>query len=398
MIGLELLTLTTCGLVALGGLEVALHRRHLKAIPVRIHVNGTRGKSSVTRLIAAGLREHGTVTVAKTTGTLPRVILPDGHEVPVFRPGRANVVEQKQVVALAPSLGAQVLVVECMAVQPTLQWLSEAKLVRATHGVITNCRPDHLDVMGPTDADVARALCGMVPPGGKLFTAELQHLPILEAACQDRKATLHATDASAVAQVSDAELQAFSYTEHRENVALALQVCAELGVPRATALQGMGKASADAGALTEYDVDFFGRRLVFINGFAANDPVSTASIWATMVHKHQACAKRIAVFNCRDDRPDRSVQLAESYGQWPAADRVVVMGNGSYLFARAAARAGLNTDRLVIVEQESVEEIFETIVSLVDSSAMIMGLGNIGGQGLNLVRYFRNRSTRSRYV
>ena len=29
---------------------------------------------------------------------------------------------------------------------------------------------------------------------------------------------------------------------------------------------------------------------------------------------------------------------------------------------------------------------------------MIMGLGNIGGQGLNLVRYFRNRSSGSRYV
>jgi hypothetical protein len=37
------------------------------AIPVRIHVNGIRGKSSVTRLIAAALREAGIRTVAKTT-------------------------------------------------------------------------------------------------------------------------------------------------------------------------------------------------------------------------------------------------------------------------------------------------------------------------------------------
>ena len=72
MIGLEPLALTTCGLVGLGGLEVAPHRRHLKAIPVRIHVNGTRGKSSVTRLIAAGLRQAGMIACAKTTGTLPR--------------------------------------------------------------------------------------------------------------------------------------------------------------------------------------------------------------------------------------------------------------------------------------------------------------------------------------
>ena len=53
-----------------------------------------------------------------------------------------------------------------MALQPELQALSEFKLLRATHAVITNARPDHLDVMGPTATDVARALCGMIPPGG----------------------------------------------------------------------------------------------------------------------------------------------------------------------------------------------------------------------------------------
>ena len=40
-----------------GILEFQNHLISLNAIPLRIHVNGTRGKSSVTRLIAAGLRE-----------------------------------------------------------------------------------------------------------------------------------------------------------------------------------------------------------------------------------------------------------------------------------------------------------------------------------------------------
>ena len=47
---------TTTGLLVGGGAaELAAHRRRLKQIPVRIHVNGTRGKSSVARLIAAGV-------------------------------------------------------------------------------------------------------------------------------------------------------------------------------------------------------------------------------------------------------------------------------------------------------------------------------------------------------
>jgi len=74
-----------------GGLGEGLtHRRRLRRIPIRIHVNGTRGKSSVSRLIAAGLRAGGIRTCCKTTGTLPRMILPDGSEYPVFRPAGAT--------------------------------------------------------------------------------------------------------------------------------------------------------------------------------------------------------------------------------------------------------------------------------------------------------------------
>ena len=56
------------------------HRARLRAVPLRIHVAGTRGKSTTTRLIAAGLRAGGRRVLAKTTGSEPRLILPDGSE------------------------------------------------------------------------------------------------------------------------------------------------------------------------------------------------------------------------------------------------------------------------------------------------------------------------------
>ncbi len=77
-------------LVLVGLAETYFHQRHLAAIPIRIHVNGTRGKSSVVRLIAGGLRESGIATCAKTTGTRARMILPDASEYPIFRPGGAT--------------------------------------------------------------------------------------------------------------------------------------------------------------------------------------------------------------------------------------------------------------------------------------------------------------------
>ena len=43
-----------------------IHLRNLNSIPIRADVKGTRGKSSVTRIIACAFREHGLKTFAKT--------------------------------------------------------------------------------------------------------------------------------------------------------------------------------------------------------------------------------------------------------------------------------------------------------------------------------------------
>ena len=129
--GIARLLLVFMVLLCLGFFEAARHRRSLSSIPIRIHVNGTRGKSSVTRLIAGGLREGGVITCAKTTGTLARMILPDASEYPVFRPSGANVIEQVRILSTAASYGAQAVVIECMALQPHLQWLSESRFLKA---------------------------------------------------------------------------------------------------------------------------------------------------------------------------------------------------------------------------------------------------------------------------
>ena len=70
----------TVGLLALlilmGILEFRKHQRNLLSVPVRIHVNGTRGKSSVTRLIAAGMRAGGIRTLGPAGGYSPMTLTP----------------------------------------------------------------------------------------------------------------------------------------------------------------------------------------------------------------------------------------------------------------------------------------------------------------------------------
>jgi poly-gamma-glutamate synthase PgsB/CapB len=377
-------------ILALGLWEAHAHRRVLSTIPVRIHVNGTRGKSSVTRLLSGALREAGLITCAKTTGTLARFITPAGREYPIYRPAGANVGEQVRIVRTAAGYAPDVLVIECMALQPSYQWMSEKMFVRATHGVITNARPDHLDVMGPGPEDVSLALSGMVPRGGKLFTCEREHAAPMKQACLDRGSEFVGTTPDDVAAITEEDLAGFPYQEHAENVALVLSICADLNIDRETALRGMYTAPPDVGVLKEYQIDYFGRKLFFVNAFAANDPVSTGRIWEGAVAKRPG-VMRIALFNCRADRPDRSFGLGEACLEWSDADLYLLIGSGTHAFARAAMRNGLDSEKIHYADGKNASQIFETMLSVSGRSALIVGMGNIGGPGLELLQMVKNR-------
>ncbi len=394
MEGIALLAGATGLLASLGCLEAFWHRRHRCGIPLRIHVNGTRGKSSVTRLIAAGLRSAGLRTCAKTTGTLPRFIRPDGTEEAIERVGRTNIIEQVHIIRKAAELGAEAVVLECMALHPLLQSLCELDIVRATHGVITNARPDHLDVMGPTPADVARALAGTVPVKGLLFTAERdpRQLCILGEVARDRESQFKIVADADIDRVTAAELQGFSYIEHPDNVALSLSVCQSLGIDRKTALRGMWQAAPDPGAMSQWTVEQHSRRMTLVNAFAANDPQSTDRIWHLANSMNTEADTRIAVVNCRSDRPERSVQMAEMCARWTNLDTAFAIGTGTEVFLKRALASGFSAVRLQAAERQPAETLFNKLRDVSGRLGLIMGLGNIAGVGMELVELFRSRS------
>lgn len=439
-----------CALVAVAAIvgaaalaEAWWYRRQLEKIPYRIHVNGTRGKSSVTRLIAAGLRAGGIRTCAKTTGTLARMIFDDGRELPIFRPDRANVIEQKRIVKTAVSENAEALVIECMALQPLLQSVCELKLVRSTHGVITNARADHLDVMGPTRLDVARALSATVPVAGTLLTAEDRDdsLRVIKAACEDRGSTLRSMTAADSARVTAEELSQFSYLEHAENVALSLAVCQQLGIAREVALRGMWAAEPDPGAMRVHQQVVRGDSWHFVNAFAANDPESTTRIWDAAYDHFPGVQRRVVVMNCRVDRIDRSVTMADACVQWRKVDRFVIIGSGTDVFLRRLLKGGVNADHILCLGNAHGHEVVSTLVDsfaaerasvaqtmsapesavsvsdtspamgpLVDrpflvtdedvrtSGMLLMGVGNIAGPGMALADFFADPNSCLEYA
>jgi len=117
-------------LVLVGLREYHLHKLSLMNLPIRVHINGSRGKSSVTRLVAAGLRAGGLKTVAKTTGSAPRIIDQNGNDKIIHRLRSASIGEQVKLLRYFAQDKPDALVIECMAVQPVYQWVAEQKMVK----------------------------------------------------------------------------------------------------------------------------------------------------------------------------------------------------------------------------------------------------------------------------
>jgi poly-gamma-glutamate synthase PgsB/CapB len=239
------------------------HRRNLRAIPVRIHVAGTRGKSTTTRLIAAGLRAGGLRVVAKTTGTEPRLILPDGSEAAWPRRGPPSVREQTRFFAKAVRLRADAAVVECMAIRPEMVFASEHHLIRATTAVITNARADHLEDIGEHPDAAADAMRWAVPVNGKLFVADEAATPALRSSAHMRGTDIIVVDTAGLGALA-------------ADRALALAVCAAQGVPAAIAGEAMDNAASDPGGFFTRDLAVGGKAVRFANAFACNDVTSLA--------------------------------------------------------------------------------------------------------------------------
>lgn len=366
--------------------ERARHRRQLGQLPTRIVVNGIRGKSSVTRLIAGALRASDRRTVfAKTTGTAARLIYPNGREVPIRRGlGGVNVIEQIGVVRRAVHAGADTLVIECMAVLPELQQVNQELLIEGDVVVITNVREDHLEEMGPTLDDVARSLSRSMPERGTVITAERERLHILQEEADRRQTKLIAVDPDIV---TDAEMRRFRWITFKENVALALAVAQLCGVDRATAFKGMWQAAPDPGVLRVDACSHNGRRFAAVNLFAANDPASTLMNIRLLKERRLIGDKVAVVINCRPDRIERNGQMGSIIPEINPR-KVFLIG--------APTRSALHLipeqwrDRVVDLDGEhrTGDELRDEIVAALgagDTGTALLMIGNIHGRGEELL-------------
>jgi poly-gamma-glutamate synthase PgsB/CapB len=370
------------------------HEARIEQLPIRIHVNGIRGKSTVTRLIAGVLREGGFRTVAKTTGSAARLIHEDGNESPIQRKGAATILEQIKIIKEHVKPETEALVIECMAVNPIYQNVSQHQIVKGNITIITNVREDHQDLMGHTLPEIADSLSNTIPVNGLLITAE-DRLALREQLANNAAANGSDFLYADPAIVTDEDLKAFNYLTFKENLAIGLSIAKMLDIPHDIAMRGMHKAIPDIGAVFVQRTKMRGKEIVWAPLFAVNDRESSIISVEALRAYHKPNATRIGILNNRFDRAVRAIQFAEIAASDLKLDYYITFGAYEEQVTAHMVSLGYPRERIInlgVSKQPSLDEIIDQIAALVEGEeALLIGMVNIHtAQAELLMEYFHD--------
>lgn len=333
--------------------------RCLASFTAVIHVNGIRGKTSTCRYLDAALRSRYRV-FTKTTGTDAKIIDVSGKELPIRRHAPANIHEQLKIIRRAHREGAQILILECMAVNPELQKIAQTQIVRSNLTVITNVRYDHIFEMGDSLEEIASSLSSTIPENGTLYTADAHATAFFADTCQKRNCHLICCPATGTSS---------------ENIDLARAVSSSLGISEKAFLKSLPEMKEDFGARHLYSLsNRNGEAVYFLNLFSANDPQSTRNLTEEARQTNQLL---FFLYNHREDRPDRALLFARYFFPHYPDTTVFLTGRGAALPKRLFTNAGIKTVRLITD--------YHTVFSDLPENSLLVGIGNIKGAGYQLI-------------
>jgi poly-gamma-glutamate synthase PgsB/CapB len=248
--------------------------------------------------------------------------------------------------------------------------------------------------MGSTLDEIMAALAGTIPARGILVT------PAPVPALWSRSAEALATEVRAVTAADlrpltpheehevAADATAFlprGYIEWPVNVALALEVCAAVGVDRGIALTGMHEVRPDPGALRVWRLGTGGREVWLAGSFGANDPASTRQVVERVRRRVAPAGRVVGILNTRADRGERTLQWCEALltGQVPV-DALILTGPHASAALRRLRRRGWMTPG-VVVASSGAAGIMDAVARFAEGGDLVVGMGNVRGAGAEVL-------------
>ncbi|UCE42006.1 MAG: poly-gamma-glutamate synthase PgsB [Candidatus Aminicenantes bacterium] len=363
--------------------ERILLGKRLNQIPLRICVTGTRGKSSVVRLIAACLKDSRMLVFAKTTGSKPCLIFPDGNETEIRRRGHPTILEGKEVLKKASQADVHAVVLEMMSIRPESLHTETIQMIKPHILIITNVREDHVDEIGKTREDIARCFASAIPEKSTVFVPEEEFYPVFQRQAEKVRAKLLLVPPGLSKNIPVCGFE--------QNFRIALAVVEFLGKDRDKAYHAAVRAAPDFGGLKVWKAkkDSLVTGWYFVSAFAANDPKTTKDVLLRLENRGLLKGrKRIGLLNLRKDRGGRTLQWFDALqekGSY-AFDRLVIVGEHSLALKNKLQRR--IEPEITALKGKKPDDLISQIATLEKGEAVVFGMGNMGGIGRSLVDYW----------
>jgi poly-gamma-glutamate synthase PgsB/CapB len=362
--------------------ENRLLNRRISAIPLRITVTGTRGKSGVVRLLTSVLREDGKRVLGKITGSHARLLFSGEDEVPLKRGILPTILEQKNIIRIAAFSHVDCLVCEIMSIHAENRRMESQKLLKPHIVIVTNIRNDHTDAMGKTEDDIAKHFCLDIPKGATVFVPDNRHRKLFDQHAEKQKGFCIAVE-EAGSRVLSKEFGELEKRHFIENLDVVYAVCSHLGIDDRTIGRGLLKVQA-AESLQIKTVQINGKTFYCVNAFGANDPESTFEVIEIIKKRIPSYTTGpVGILNLRPDREDRTLQWIKvlKNAKNPPFKELFILGGHGRIVQRTVKQG-------CFITMKKSEKIMQRIADASDDGSVIVGFGNRKGPGGELVCYW----------
>jgi gamma-polyglutamate synthase len=284
--------------------------KQIQSVPIRILVTGSRGKSTVVRLIHATLTANGIRTYAKTTGTAACELDVAGNEYETRRIGQVSILEILETAkrAFKPDAKPEAMVIECMAVSPLLTKILSEFMFKPHTVIITNALLDHLEEQGKTREEIANSLFSAVSTQTKsVITADPYptNLVVYEKLSKQSGVDLRITSGDSISSIIKNELS----TQHPANIALSLQISDEMNLEEKLSVDGMKIATREPYDRELRRLSLDSKHVTFYDLGSINDTDSLPANVETVLREKTEERVLIALLVNRWDRPLRALEF-----------------------------------------------------------------------------------------
>jgi len=334
--------------------------------------------------------------LAKTTGSKPCLIFPDGEEREIERLGNPSILEAKKVLKFAAESKVHAVVMEMMSIKPESHYVESIQMFKPHILVITNIRQDHLAEMGSNTEDIAGCFASAIPERSTVFVPVEEFHPIFEGKAKDARAKIIPVPKDQLG-MNEKWQEALPVHEFEQNTRLAWAVAEFLEIDREKAFQGLLKAQEDFGSLRVWKIDSGPPPKIWylVSAFAANDPESTKRVLDKLENKSLfEKRKKIGLFNLRSDRGERTLQWVKALKKDTAFGFDMLVFIGEHARAVKTRLKGHINAEIFVFDAKKPEKLMAQILLMSGEEAVLVGMGNIGGMGKILVEYWEKVGSR----